>query len=79
MGGDNVELLWCGLCLIKALITLFVLLVVELLCKRFFRCIPRNFAMRRSAKHPVVHSLNTVQPTRETADLDPGDTKRRTG
>ena len=79
MGGDNVELLWCGLCLIKALITLFVVLVVVLLCKRFFRCIPCNFAMRRSAKHPMVHSLDTVQPTRETADLDPSDIKRRIG
>jgi hypothetical protein len=79
MGGDNVELLWCGLCLIKALITLFVVLVVVLLFKRLCRCIPCNFAMRRSAKHPLVHSLDTVQPTRETADLDPGDINRRIG
>jgi hypothetical protein len=79
MGGDNVELLWCGLCLIKALITLFVVLVVILLCKRFLRCIPCNCASQRSAKHPMVHSLLTVQATRETADLDPGDIKRRIG
>ena len=65
MGGDNVELLWCGLCLIKALITFFVVLVVVLLCKRCFRCIPRSFAMRCSAKNSMVHSLDTVQPNRE--------------
>jgi hypothetical protein len=74
-----VELVWYGLCLIKALITLFVVLVVVLLCKRFFRCIPCNFAMRRSDKHPMVQSLNTVQPNRETADPDPGDIKRSIG
>jgi hypothetical protein len=79
MRGDDVELLWCGLCLIKALMTLFVVLVVVLLCKRFFRCIPCNVAMRRSAKHPMVQSHAGVQPTRETADLDPGDIKRRIG
>ena len=73
MGGDNVELLWYGLCLIKAIVAFFVASVVVLLCKRFLCC------MRRSAKHPMVHPLGTVQPTRKAADLDPGDIKRRIG
>jgi hypothetical protein len=42
MGGDNVELLWYGLCVIKAVVTLFVVSVVGLLCKQFLRCIPRD-------------------------------------
>jgi hypothetical protein len=37
MGDDNVELLWYGLCVIKAVVTLFVVSVVGLLCKRFLR------------------------------------------
>jgi hypothetical protein len=79
MGGDNVEQVWYGLCLIKAVVTLFVVSVVVLLCKRFLECIPCNRVKRRSAKHPMVHSLGTVQPTRKAADLDPGDIKRRIG
>jgi hypothetical protein len=79
MGGDNVELLWCGFCLIKAVVTLFVVSVVVLLCKRVFRCIHRNCGKRRSAKHSMAHSLGTVQPTQKAADLDPGDIKRRIG
>jgi hypothetical protein len=79
MGGGKVELLWYGLCLIKAAFTLFVLSVVVLLCWRFLRCIPCNRVRRRSTKHPMVHSLGTVQPTRKAADLDPGDMKRRNG
>ena len=39
MGDDNVELLWYGLCVIKAVVTLFVVSVSVLLCKRFLRCI----------------------------------------
>lgn len=65
MGGDNVELLWCGLCLIESQVTLFAVSVVVLLCKRFLRSIPRNFAKWRSAKHPMVHSLGTVQAKSE--------------
>lgn len=76
MEGNNVELLWCGLCLIKALITLFVVSVVILLCKLFLRAIPWSRVMRCSAKHPMVHSLGTVQPTRKGADLDSGDIKK---
>jgi len=44
--------------------------------ERFFRCFPCNCAMCRSAKHPMVHSLETVQPIRKTADLDPVDIER---
>ena len=79
MKGDNVEQLWYGLCLIEAVVTLFVVSVVVVLCKRFLRCIPCNRVTRRSEKHPMVHPLGTVQPTRKAADLDPGDIKRRIG
>lgn len=79
MGGDNVEQVWYGLCLIKAVVSLFVVSVVVLLCKRFLDCISCNRVKRRSAKHPMVHSLGTVQPTRKAADLDPGDIARRIG
>jgi hypothetical protein len=79
MGVDNVEQLWFGLCLIKAVVALFVISVVVLLCKRFLGCIPCSFVKRRSTKHPMVHSLGTVQPTRKTAELDPGDMKKRIG
>jgi hypothetical protein len=68
-----------GLCLIKALVPWFVVLVVVLLCKRLFRCIPCNFAKQRSAKDLMAHSLGTVQPTRKTADLDLVDIKRHIG
>jgi hypothetical protein len=79
MGGDNVEQVWYGLCLIKVVVTLSVVSVVVLLCGWFLDCILCNRVKRRSAKHPMVHSLGTVQPTRKAADLDPGDTKRRIG
>ena len=79
MGGDNVEQLWYALCLIKAVLTLFVVSVVALLCMRFLRCIPCNRVKRLAAKHPMVHSLGTVQQTRKAANLDPGDIKRRIG
>jgi hypothetical protein len=79
MGGGNLEQVWYGLCLIEVVGTLFVVFVVVLLCKRFLRCIPCNRVKRRSAKHPMVHSLGTVQPIRIAADLDPGDMKRRIG
>ncbi len=77
MGGNNVEQLWCALCLVKAVVTSVVVSVVVLLGKRFLRCIPCNRVRRRSTKHPMVHSLGTVQPPRKVADLDSGDTKRR--
>jgi hypothetical protein len=41
--------------------------------------IPCNRVKRRSAEHPMAHSLGTVQPTQKAADLDPGDIKRRIG
>jgi hypothetical protein len=64
MGGDNVEQLWYGFCLIEALVILFVLTVVVVLCKRFLRYIPWNCGERHSAKHPTVHSFGTLQPAR---------------
>jgi hypothetical protein len=76
MGGDDVEQLWYGLCLIKAVVTSFVLSVVVLLCKRFLNCIHCNRVKRRSRIHPMVHPLGTVQPRRKAADLD---IKRRIG
>ena len=86
MGGDNVEQLWFGLCLIKAVVILFVVSVVVLLCKLFLRSIPWSRIKRRSAKHPMVHSLGTLPPPRnfnasesKADDLDPGDMKRRIG
>jgi hypothetical protein len=79
MGGDKVEQLWYGLCLIEAVVTLFVVSVVVVLYKRFLRCIPYDRVKRRSAKHPMVHPLGTVEPTRKAANLDSGDIKRRIG
>jgi hypothetical protein len=50
------------------------------------RCIPSNRVERRSAKHPMVHSLDTVQLPRKSdaseskaADLDSGDMMSRIG
>ena len=77
MGGDNLELLWYSLCLIKAVVILFVVSVVVLLCKRFLRSIPWNRAARRSTKHTTVHPLGTA--SREAADLDHGDIEKRLG
>ena len=79
MGGDNVERVWFGLCLIKAIVTLFVVSLVVLLCWRFLRSLPSNRVRRRPPKHPMVHPLGTVQPTRKLGDLDLGDRKRRMG
>ena len=79
MGSDNVEQLWYGLYLIEAVVTVFIVSVVVLLCRRFLRSIPWNPLKRCAPKHPMVHPLGTVRPTRQTADLDPGDFKRRTG
>ena len=79
MEDNNVEQLWYGLCLIKAVGTFFVISIVVLLSKRFLRFILCNRVKRRSAKHPMVHSLGAVQPTWKAADLDPGDIKRRIG
>lgn len=80
------EELWYGLCLIKAVVTLFVLFVVVLLCRRLLRCISCNRAKRRTTKHPMVHSLGTLQPPwnfdaadSKAADFDVGDIKRRIG
>lgn len=79
MGGDNVEQVWLGLCLIKAIVTLFVVSLVVPLCWRFLRSILCNRVRRRPPKHRMVHPLGTVQPTRKPVDLDPGDRKMRIG
>ena len=86
MRGENIEELWYGFWLIKAVVSLSLLFVVVLLCKRFFRCIPWNRVKRRSAKRSMVHSLGILKPPRnfdasesKAADLDPGDMKRPIG
>jgi len=86
MRGENIEELWYGFWLIKAVASLSFLFVVILLCKRFLRSIPWNRVKRRSAKHSMVHSLGTLPPPRnfdasesKAADLDPGDMKTRIG
>lgn len=79
MGGDDVEQVWFGLCLIKAIFTLFVVSLVVLLCWRLLRSILCNRARRRPPNHPMVHPLGTVKPARKSADIDHGDRKRRFG
>ena len=79
MGSGNVEQMWYGLCLIEAVVTLFVVTVIVLLCKRFLCCILCNRVRRRLPKHPMVHPLGTLQPTWKSADLDPAHKKRRIG
>ena len=86
MRGENIEELWYGFCLIEAVVTVLVLSVVILLGQRLLHCIPWNRVKRRSASHPMVHSLGIVQPPRKppaseskAADLDPDDMKRRIG
>jgi hypothetical protein len=84
MGTENIEELWYGFWLIRAVVSLSVLWVVALLSRWVLRCIPWNRVKRRSTKHSMVHSLGTGQPPRnfnasesKAADLDPGDMKRR--
>jgi hypothetical protein len=79
MGGDNVDQLWQSLCLIKAVVTLFAVSVIALLFKRLLLSIPWNRVLRRSTKHPVVHSLGTAQPPRKAPVLDSRDIKRHIG
>jgi hypothetical protein len=64
MGDENVELIWYGFCLIKALVLLFVCLAVALLCKWLVRRIPWKSVKRRPVKHAIVHSLGTLRPPR---------------
>ena len=52
MGGDSLEQLWYGLCLIKAVVTLFVVSFVVLPCKQFLRSIFWNRDLPRSTKTP---------------------------
>jgi hypothetical protein len=40
MAGCNIEQLWYSLCLIEAVVILFVISVIVLLCRRFSRRIP---------------------------------------
>jgi hypothetical protein len=47
MGDENVELIWYGFYLIKALVLLFVCLAVALVCKWLLRRIPWKSAKRR--------------------------------
>ena len=86
MRGENIEELWYGFWLIKAVVSLSFLFVVVLLCKRLLRCIPWNRVKSRSAKHSMVHSLGILQPPRrfdasesKAAGLHPGEMKRRIG
>jgi hypothetical protein len=85
MRGENIEELWYGFWLIKAVVTLSFLFLVVLLCKRFLSCIPWNRVKRHSAKHSMVHSLGILPPRNfdssesKAADHDPGDMKRRIG
>ena len=69
--GDNLEHLWHGLCLIKAIVAFFLVSAVVLLCKRFLGWILFNGVKWRSPKHPMVHPLGTVQPSRKAGDFDP--------
>jgi hypothetical protein len=62
MGGGNVEHLWYGLCLFKATITLFVVSVAVLLCKRFVRPIPWNSVIRRWTKYKEARLVGTLPP-----------------
>lgn len=73
MGADNVEQLWYCLCLIQAVVILFVVSVAVLLCKWLLRSIPWNRALRRSANHSMVHPLGTVHASQKT------DIERRIG
>jgi hypothetical protein len=52
MGGDNVEQVWFGLCMIKAIIILFVVSLVVLLCWRSLRSILCKSVRRRPLEHP---------------------------
>ncbi len=79
MRGDNVEQVWFGLCLIKAIVTLFVISLVVLLCGRFLPSILCSRIRRRPPKHPMVHPLGTVPTARIPADLEPAERKRRIG
>jgi hypothetical protein len=86
MRGENIEELWYGFWLIKAVVSLSFLFVVVLLCKRFLRCVPWNRVKRRSAKHSMVHSLGTLRPPRnfdasesKAVDLRGGERKRSNG
>ena len=69
MGNENVELLWCVFCLIKAVILLFVFFAVALLCKWLLRCIPWKSVKRRPVKHAMVHSIGTLRPPRNFDEL----------
>lgn len=70
MVGDNVEQLWYGLCLVKAVVTLFVVSVVVLLCKRIVHRISCDRGKRRSPLHPMVHPLGSLGPPRKSGDSD---------
>jgi hypothetical protein len=60
MGAGNVELIWYGLCLIKAAILLVAFLPAALLCKWLQRRISRKHVKPRPVRHAIVHSLGTL-------------------
>jgi hypothetical protein len=64
MGNENVEIIWYGLCLIKAAIFLVAFLPVALLCKWLLRRIPWKSVNRHSITHMIAHSLDTPRPPR---------------
>jgi hypothetical protein len=85
MRGENIEELWYGFLLIKAIVSLSFLFVVVLLCKRLLHCIPWNRVTWRSAKHSMVHSLGIQEPLRnfdasqsKAVDRSPNERKQRT-
>ena len=66
------------LVLIKAVVTLFVVSVVVLLCKRFLRCIPCNRLKRRSVNTRWCICLTPCSP-RKAADPGSRDIERCIG
>jgi hypothetical protein len=63
MRRENIEELWYGVWLSKAVVSLSFLFVAVPLRERFLRCIPWDRFKRRSVKHPMVHLLDPVYPS----------------
>ena len=84
MAGENIEELWYGFWLIKAIVSLSVLLAVALLCKWVLRSIPWDRIKWRSTKHSMEHPLGTRQPPRnfnawESRFVDRNPSERKKG
>jgi hypothetical protein len=60
----NIEELWYGVWLIKAVVSLSFLFVAVPPSERFLRCIPWNWFKRHSSNHPIVVPLGPVHPSR---------------